>query len=41
MIVNIVFDVSVDNIEDWRGIRGKAVEVNSTRAYVTIDETAR
>jgi hypothetical protein len=33
MAVNIGLDASFDNIQDLKGIRKKAGEVNSTKAY--------
>jgi hypothetical protein len=38
MALNVGLDVSFDNMEEWKGIRNKAVEVNSTETYITIME---
>jgi hypothetical protein len=40
MAVNIGLDMSFDNMWDWKGIREKATEVNSTEAYITNDRTS-
>jgi hypothetical protein len=33
-------NISFDNMQEWRGIQEKVVEVNSTEAYTTIDENS-
>jgi hypothetical protein len=40
MALNAGLDVSLNNRQGWEGIREKAGEVNSTKAYVTNDEIA-
>jgi hypothetical protein len=35
--LNVGLDVSFDNMQDWKGIREKAGEVNSTEVYITND----
>jgi L-rhamnose isomerase len=39
MAVSVGLDIPFDNIQDWKGIREKAKEVNRTKAYITNDET--
>jgi hypothetical protein len=39
--LNAGLDVSLGNMWDWKGIREKSVEVNSTNAYVSNDENLR
>jgi hypothetical protein len=34
-------DASFDNMYNWKGIRQKVGEVNSTNIYITNDETSR
>jgi hypothetical protein len=41
MALNLGLEVSLDNIQVWKGIRGKAEEVNSAKAHITHDETPR
>jgi hypothetical protein len=41
MTLNTGLDASFDNVQDWKGIREKAGEVNSTKTHVTDDETSR
>jgi hypothetical protein len=41
MALNVGLDASLDNMQDWKGIREKAGEVNSTKAYITNDEISR
>jgi hypothetical protein len=41
MALNISLDIRFDKMRDWKGIQEKAGEVNSTKAYVVDDETAR
>jgi hypothetical protein len=40
MALNVDLDTSFDNMYDWKGIWEKTVEVNSTKAYITNDETS-
>jgi hypothetical protein len=40
MEINVGLDVSFGNILVCKGIQEKAEEVNSTKAYVTNDETS-
>jgi hypothetical protein len=37
MALNVGLDTSFVNTQDWKGIRKKAGEVNSTTTYVTND----
>jgi hypothetical protein len=38
--LNVGLDVSIDNTYDSKGIREKAEEVNSTKAYITNDQNS-
>jgi hypothetical protein len=40
MALEFGLGVSFDNIYKWKGIREKSGEVNSTKAYITSDETS-
>jgi hypothetical protein len=40
MALNFGLGASFDNMQDWEGILEKAGEVNSTKAYITNDETS-
>jgi hypothetical protein len=40
MTLKTGLDGSFDNMEDWKGIREKAGEVNSTETYITNGETS-
>jgi hypothetical protein len=40
-VINVGLDVSFDNMQHWKGIRERAEKVNSTKAYITNDETSR
>jgi hypothetical protein len=39
-IIYIGLDASFDNVEDWEGMQEKAVEANSTTAYITDHEVS-
>jgi hypothetical protein len=39
MSLNIGLDASFDNMQNWKGIREKAEDVNSMKAYVASGET--
>jgi hypothetical protein len=41
MTLKAGLDVSFDNMQNWKEIRGKVGEVNSTKAYVTGVQTSR
>jgi hypothetical protein len=38
--LNLGLDVPLDNMQDWKGIREKAGEVNSAKVYVANDENS-
>jgi hypothetical protein len=40
MVLNFGLDVSSGNMTDWKGMREKAGELNSTKAHVTNDEVS-
>jgi hypothetical protein len=40
MALNVGFDVSFGNMQDWKGIREKAGEVNSAEGYIANDEAS-
>jgi hypothetical protein len=41
MALKVVLDVSFYNVKKCKGMRGKAGEVSSTKAYITHDENSR
>jgi hypothetical protein len=41
MALNVSLDVPFGNTQDWKEIRKKAEEVNSTKSCIINDETAR
>jgi hypothetical protein len=41
MALNVGFSSSVDNTYDWKGIREKERDVNSTKAYIKNDKIFR
>jgi hypothetical protein len=41
MVLKVGLDVSLDNMQDWKEIREKAAEVNSTKAYIANGEISR
>jgi hypothetical protein len=40
MALNVDLGVSLCNVQDWKGIREKVEEVNSTKAGITNGETS-
>jgi hypothetical protein len=41
MALNVTFNTSFDNMQNWEGIQGKAGEIKCTEAYKTNDEASR
>jgi hypothetical protein len=41
MVLNVALDVFFDNMQDWKRIREKAGEVNSTKVFIANEENCR
>lgn len=41
MVLNVGHDITLANMNDWKGIREQVGEGKSARTYITNDETAR
>jgi hypothetical protein len=40
MLTDVSFDASLDNMQEWKGIREKVGKVYSAKAYIANDETS-